>query len=213
MADIASREGLRFSARIVADSGQFLNVPFFSAPKVRAFTRKVRPMNQIFVSFSPKSQKPDLDRLPVNSRDKRLLRKQRLMAFDPTCSHCDTPLTLEPHRSDSCHLVEDSLSCPGCVDTVRQISKSLGGVRVDLTPAGAAYAKRQSRFKVKNDRKKLKLALLADGNGCDHCGRELTAVPDRDDSAHLIVDRLACLDHIKIVRAYSQLDQQEAKAC
>ena len=162
----------------------------------------------VCVSFVPR-KKVNLDRIPVNNSDKRLLRKQRLMGFDPTCSHCEMVLTLDPHRLNSANLVEDSLSCPGCVGDVRRASRSsFGDIRIDLTPKGAAYAAKPNRFKVKNDRKKLKLHLLASGQGCSHCGRELSEVPEMNDSAHLIVDRLACPDHVKIVRAYVFIDQQ-----
>ena len=171
-------------------------------------TRKVCHMTPVCVSFVPRP-KVNLDRIPVNNTDKRLLRKQRLMGFDPTCSHCEMVLTLDPLRPNSAHLVEDSLSCPGCVNAVRKNArKPIGDVRINLTAKGAAYAAKPNRFKVKNDRKKLRSKLLASGQGCSHCGRELSEVPEMVDSAHLIVDRLACPDHVKIVRAYVFIDQQ-----
>ena len=161
----------------------------------------------VFVSFIPK-QKIDLNRVPLNNSDKRLLRKQRLMAFDPSCSRCRKRLTLIPCVDNSANLVNDALCCPGCVKHVQAAARThIGETTVTLTTKGRAHA---NRFKVERDRDRLKASLMETAPFCAHCERQLIARPGQEDSAHLVIDRLACGEHVKIVRAYAYLDQQEA---
>ncbi|WP_373653281.1 hypothetical protein [Schlesneria sp. DSM 10557] len=65
--------------------------------------------------------------------------------------------------------------------------------------------------KADEKRKLRKAALLAENPTCAHCGRTLTAVAGKEDSAHLLIDRLSCFEHTRLVKAYALFDSQTSR--
>jgi hypothetical protein len=66
------------------------------------------------------------------------------------------------------------------------------------------------RFREENRRRKLKRDLLQTAPVCGHCGIMLTDRDGKPNFAHLVIDRLACGEHVKIVRAYAYLESPDS---
>ena len=97
-----------------------------------------------------------------------------------------------------------------------QYMHSIGGMRIELTKAGASYVKRRkaqvARFKEHDKRKRIRADLVAADPHCSFCGCELVDEIGADNQAHLVVDRLSCLAHANHVRniCYFELITEES---
>ena len=170
--------------------------------------------NPIFVSVSP--QVPaQVHRSPHTGRGKRDVLKSSLMASDPRCSECCIPLTPISNLINSAHLIRDALSCPGCVNKVRDRYKVKREQSIEQLPKEERLYIEQrraeaARFKESRELASRRKAIFAKDPTCHHCGETLINVGGSPLSAFLVVDRLSCPAHVSIVRNLAFADSPRA---
>lgn len=142
--------------------------------------------------------------------------KNRLMSANATCSACGLQLRPDAGFSNSAFLIRDSLSCQEHVKEVRKEAKQRKAERVvvNLTELGRKWFDRQrtkvDRLKEHEQRQNLKASLMEADPHCVHCGCKLGDGDSGHRAACLVIDRLSCLVHVRIVRDYAFADSERA---